>query len=88
MAFSYTIEAQVSLSAGVRMWIGSWNAASATSGNIDIPDGKIIPKSTQITDHTTGDDGPDVDDITTAGRVALTSITQDDVGSFVIFTTG
>lgn len=87
MAFTYIIEKSIPLATGVKMYIISWDAASATSGNIDIPNASIIPNTTITTNHTDAT-GLTTNDTTTAGRVALTNITSNDKGSCIVFATG
>ena len=75
MTFSFTTDL-ISFEGKYVVYTGTWNAAGATSGNIDITNNRIVHSEVMFKTSARGV----VDDTTTAGRIALTSVTSDDTG--------
>ena len=76
MAFSYTIEAKQHIN-GAYIVEGTWDAAGVTSGNIKT--GLTTILFSNISNDTSDDHGI-IDDQSTAGTIALTSVTSNDTG--------
>ena len=79
MAFSFETTKK-GVYGDMRYAMGTWNAASVTSGNIVTGLGNIF-FSTAV-NKVNETDVPKIDDTTTAGTMAITSVTSNDTGTW------
>lgn len=79
MTFSYTIKRRTVIG-NLRLIIGTWNAASVTSGNILTGLNEI--EFSDVVNKVSENDNAKIDDTSTGGTIAMTGVTSNDTGTF------